>query len=56
MEDPTSAWAQASPALEMRALFTELARRCECIELTGPVDRLRNSFVNGIKTLPVRLE
>ena len=40
---------------EMRALFTELARRCERIELAGPVDRLRNSFVNGIKTLPVRL-
>jgi cholest-4-en-3-one 26-monooxygenase len=40
---------------EMRALFTELARRCERIELTGPVDRLRNSLVNGIKTLPLRL-
>ena len=54
--DPTSASARASPALEMTALFGELARRCERIELTGPVGRLRSSFINGIKTLPVRLD
>ncbi len=41
--------------VEMRAVFAELARRCERIELTGDVHRLRNSFINGIKTLPVRL-
>ncbi len=41
--------------VEMRALFAELARRCERIELAGEVGRLRSSFVNGIKTLPVRL-
>ena len=41
--------------LEMRALFAELARRCQRIELTGEVHRLRNAFINGIKTLPVRL-
>lgn len=41
--------------LEMRTLFSELARQCETIELTGDVGRLRSYFINGIKTLPVRL-
>jgi cholest-4-en-3-one 26-monooxygenase len=41
--------------LEMTALFGELAARCESIDLTGPIGRLRSSFINGIKTLPVRL-
>ena len=41
--------------LEMRALFAELADTCEHIELTGEIKRLRSSFINGIKTLPVRL-
>jgi cholest-4-en-3-one 26-monooxygenase len=41
--------------LEMRALFAELAARCETIELTGEIKRLRSSFINGVKTLPVRL-
>jgi cholest-4-en-3-one 26-monooxygenase len=41
--------------VETRALFAELARCCARIELTGEVGRLRSSFVNGIKTLPVRL-
>ena len=41
--------------LEMRALFAELADKCEKIELTGEITRLRSSFINGVKTLPVRL-
>jgi cholest-4-en-3-one 26-monooxygenase len=41
--------------LEMRTLFAELARRCERIEPTGDVARLRSYFINGIKSLPVRL-
>jgi cholest-4-en-3-one 26-monooxygenase len=41
--------------LEMRTLFGELARRCERIEPTGEVKRLRSYFINGIKTLPVNL-
>ncbi len=41
--------------LEMRTLFGELARRCDRIELTGDVNRLRSYFINGIKTLPVNL-
>jgi hypothetical protein len=39
----------------MTVLFAELARRCERFELTGPIGRLRSSFINGIKTLPVQL-
>ncbi len=41
--------------LEMRALFAELANRCEHIEQTGEIKRLRSSFINGVKTLPVKL-
>jgi len=41
--------------LEINAVFAELARRCRAIERTGEVTRLRNSFVNGVKSLPVRL-
>ncbi len=41
--------------LEMRTLFDELVRRCDHIEPAGEVQRLRSSFINGIKTLPVRL-
>jgi hypothetical protein len=26
------------------------------IELTGPVERMRSNFVNGIKHIPVRVE
>lgn len=40
--------------LEIRILFTELLRRFPDIELAGPVSRLRSSFINGIKHLPVR--
>lgn len=41
--------------LEMRTLFQELATRCETMELTGDVRRLRSYFINGIKEFPVRL-
>jgi cholest-4-en-3-one 26-monooxygenase len=41
--------------LEIRAVFAELAQRCAGFEQTGEVRRLRNSFVNGVKSLPVRL-
>lgn len=40
--------------LEIRILFTELLRRFPDIQLAGPVSRLRSSFINGIKHLPVR--
>ena len=41
--------------LEMRALFAELVEKCDRIELAGEITRLRSSFINGVKTLPVRL-
>jgi len=41
--------------LEMRALFTQLVERCESLELSGDVRRLRSYFINGIKELPVTL-
>lgn len=41
--------------LEMKILFEELAKRVRNIELTGAVQKLRSSFIHGIKHLPVRL-
>lgn len=41
--------------LEMRALFAQLVERCESLELSGDVRRLRSYFINGIKELPVTL-
>jgi cytochrome P450 len=42
--------------LETKVLFQELLPRLESIELTGPVRRIRSNFVNGIKSMPVRLK
>jgi cytochrome P450 len=41
--------------LELRLVFRHLVRRLEAAELAGPVERLRSSFVGGIKRMPVRL-
>ncbi|MGH8872017.1 MAG: cytochrome P450 [Acidimicrobiia bacterium] len=41
--------------LEVRVFFEELLGRVASIELTGPPDRLRSNFINGIKHLPVRI-
>jgi len=40
--------------LETRILFEELLPRLDSIELTGPVERMRSNFVNGIKHMPIR--
>jgi cholest-4-en-3-one 26-monooxygenase len=40
--------------LEIRVLFEELLRRFPDMELAGPAARLRSSFINGIKRMPVR--
>ncbi len=40
--------------LEIRIMFEELLRRLPDIELAGPIERLRSSFINGIKRMPVR--
>jgi cytochrome P450 len=41
--------------LEIRATFRELLPRLRSIEATGPVERLRSNFFNGIKRMPVRV-
>jgi cytochrome P450 len=40
--------------LETRILFEELLPGLDSIEFTGPVERMRSNFVNGIKHMPVR--
>ena len=41
--------------MEVRLMFEELIPRLSTIELAGDVRRVRSNFVNGIKTLPVRV-
>jgi len=41
--------------LEVRIAFEETLGRVDEIELTGPPERLRSNFFNGIKRLPVRV-
>jgi cytochrome P450 len=41
--------------MEVRIAFEELLARVDEIELTGPPERLRSNFFNGIKRLPVRV-
>ncbi len=40
--------------LELRHAFRELRERLEHCELAGPVERVRSSFVGGIKRVPMR--
>ena len=40
---------------ELKVMFQELFRRFPDIELDGEPERLRSTFINGIKHLPVRL-
>ena len=40
--------------LELRVAFRHLAARLRHVELAGPVERLRSSFVGGIKRMPIR--
>jgi cytochrome P450 len=41
--------------LETMILFQELLPRLKDIEITGPVERMRSNFVNGLKHMPVRV-
>ncbi|GAA1502989.1 cytochrome P450 [Nocardioides humi] len=41
--------------MEIRLMFEELIPRLRSIELAGDVRRVRSNFVNGIKTLPVKV-
>jgi cholest-4-en-3-one 26-monooxygenase len=40
--------------LELQLMFRALAERLESIELAGPVDRMRSSFLCGAKRMPIR--
>ena len=41
--------------LEVRVVLEELLARVSSIEVTGEPTRLRSNFINGLKTLPVRM-
>jgi len=40
--------------LELRVAFRMLAERLAEVELAGPVDRMRSSFLGGVKRMPIR--
>jgi cytochrome P450 len=40
---------------EVKVMFEELFRRFPNIEVTGPPERLRSNFINGVKHLQVRI-
>ena len=42
--------------LEIRIMFEDLLPRITGMTTTGPVDRLRSNFINGIKRFPVQVE
>jgi cholest-4-en-3-one 26-monooxygenase len=42
--------------LEIRCVYEELRRRLVRTEVAGPVERVRSSFVGGIKRVPLRWE
>ena len=41
--------------LELRVMFEELLARVDDVELTGTVAHVRSNFINGIKSMPVRV-
>jgi cholest-4-en-3-one 26-monooxygenase len=42
--------------LELEVIFRELAKRLEYVESAGPMERLRSSFVGGIKHMPIKFK
>jgi cytochrome P450 len=42
--------------LELRVIFAELAARLDHVALAGPVERMRSSFLGGVKRMPIRYE
>src|SRR5262249_30263228 len=40
--------------LELQEIFRQLVPRLAEVELAGPVERMRSSFVGGIKHMPIR--
>jgi cytochrome P450 len=41
--------------MEIQIMFEDLLSRVDFVERTGPVERLRSNFVNGIKRFPVKV-
>ncbi len=41
--------------LQLRVLYEEMRLACDGLELAGPPRRLVSNFINGVKSLPVRL-
>ncbi|MGJ5178751.1 cytochrome P450 [Bradyrhizobium oligotrophicum] len=41
--------------MQMRAMFAELMRRTERIELAGRVRRVQSQFMSGVSSLPIRI-
>jgi cholest-4-en-3-one 26-monooxygenase len=42
--------------LELEVIFRQVIERMEYAELAGPVERLRSSFVGGIKHMPIKMK
>ncbi len=42
--------------LELRELFRQLVPRLGSVELAGPVERVRSSFLGGVKRMPIRYQ
>jgi cytochrome P450 len=42
--------------LELEVIFRQLIDRLELVEQAGPLERLRSSFVGGIKHMPIRMK
>ncbi len=41
--------------LELRAIFAQLRERVSEVELAGPFERMRSSFLGGVKRMPIRV-
>jgi cytochrome P450 len=41
--------------LEVRAFLEALLRHVDHVEVSGPVERVRSNFINGVKRLPIEL-
>lgn len=42
--------------LEVRVMFEEMVPRLKDLQITGPIERLRSNFINGVKHMPVKVE
>ena len=40
----------------IRDRFEEMVPRLKSLEITGPIERLRSNFINGIKHMPVKVK